>query len=69
MTKIRDSHRFGLITVGVYEETLPNGVTYQVLDEQLRERAAAVRRYERIRGASGALFHDGRQPRQFFRQP
>ena len=34
--KIREREHFGLSPADVYEETLPNGVTYQVLDSQPR---------------------------------
>ena len=52
--------------VDVYRETLPNGVSYDTLD---LTREWARRRHTRIRRAAGTLFHDGRQPRQFDRQP
>ena len=47
-----------------YEETLPNGVKYRVLDQGPNGSADNT---DRICGAAGALFHDGRQPRQLAR--
>ena len=49
-----------------FEETLPNGVKYFVLDSVARR---PVRQHRRLRGARRPLLHDGRQPRQLDRQP
>ena len=49
-----------------YEETLPEGVKYTVLDAASRWR---LRQRRALQGAGRPLFHDGRQPRQLHRQP
>ena len=49
-----------------YEETLPNGVKYFVLD------SVPNGQFDNVSGLQGAgrpLLHDGRQPRQLHRQP
>ena len=48
-----------------YEETLPNGVKYLVLD-WCRTASSTTPASQRARGP---LLHDGRQPRQLHRQP
>ena len=49
-----------------YKETLPNGVSYYVLDA---EPDGAFRQRRPLCRAARPLLHDGRQPRQLHRQP
>ncbi len=49
-----------------FEELLPNGVKYYVLD---RSPDRLRRQHGRVRGPARALLHDGRQSRQLFRFP
>ncbi len=52
--------------IPAYQETLPNGVKYTVLDAEAER---PVRQRRALQGAGRALLHDGRQPRQLHRQP
>ena len=49
-----------------FEETLPNGVKYYVLDSAPNGQFDNVGPYK---VPAGTLLHDGRQPRQLHRQP
>ena len=49
-----------------WKETLPNGVSYEIA--RLR-RQRLLRQHQRLHRAAGPFLHDGRQPRQFDRQP
>ena len=52
--------------VDVYRETLPNGVSYDTLDLTPNSIGDDTREFVR---SARPIFHDGRQPRQFHRQP
>ena len=49
-----------------YRETLPEGVSYYVLELRARR---PLRQHAGVRRAARPLLHDGRQPRQLHRQP
>ena len=53
-------------TVTQYRETLPGGKSYLILD---KDTDGAAGQYRAVCRAAGPLFHDGRQSRQFRRQP
>ena len=59
--------RFGRVhRTAQFDETLPNGRTYRILEHN---RPGPARQHAGLCRARGALFRDGRQPGQFARQP
>ena len=57
-----DREGYQPVRVKRWHETLPNGVSYYTLDRIEHSDAGLC-------GAAGSFLHDGRQPRQFARQP